>query len=69
MPITKRQKEILEYLKAFLLEEGYSPTLEEIANHFGLASLFEMLERFVAIAEASIGLTQRIMDDAGVGLQ
>jgi repressor LexA len=39
MPLTRRQKEILNYLKEFLAGEGYSPTLEEIANHFGLASL------------------------------
>jgi len=39
MPLTKRQKEILNYLKEFLTSQGYSPTLEEIADHFGMASL------------------------------
>ncbi len=39
MPLTKRQKEILTYLKNFLAANEYAPTLEEIANHFGMASL------------------------------
>ena len=36
MPLTKRQKDILDYVKDFLHRHGYSPTLEEIANHFSL---------------------------------
>ena len=39
MSITRRQKEILDFVRGFLDEHGYSPTLEEIAGHFGLASL------------------------------
>jgi len=39
MPLTKRQKEVLTYLKEFLASKGYSPTLEEIASYFGMASL------------------------------
>jgi repressor LexA len=39
VPLTKRQKDILDYLTHFLQHQGYSPTLEEIADHFGLASL------------------------------
>ena len=39
MPLTKRQKDILDFVKDFLHRHGYSPTLEEIANHFSLASL------------------------------
>jgi repressor LexA len=39
MSITKRQKLILEFIGEFLSEKGYSPTLEEIAAHFGISSL------------------------------
>ncbi|MGH7466417.1 MAG: transcriptional repressor LexA [Longimicrobiales bacterium] len=39
MPLTKRQKEILDFLEEFLAENGYSPSFEEIAKHFGYTSL------------------------------
>ncbi len=39
MPLTKRQKEILDYLKAFIDENGYAPSFEEICCHFGYTSL------------------------------
>jgi repressor LexA len=39
MPLTKRQKEILDFLEAFLEEHGYPPSFEEIARHFGYTSL------------------------------
>src|SRR5438046_10542248 len=37
--VTKRQKEMLDYLQAFIAEHGYAPTLDEIGQHFSLASL------------------------------
>ena len=39
MYLTRRQKEILDYLNDFIQREGYAPTIEEIAAHFGLRSL------------------------------
>jgi repressor LexA len=39
MPLTKRQKEILDFLEAFMNENGYAPSFEEIARHFGYTSL------------------------------
>ncbi|HEX6559032.1 MAG TPA: transcriptional repressor LexA [Longimicrobiales bacterium] len=39
MPLTKRQKEILDFLEGFLSENGYAPSFEEIARHFGYTSL------------------------------
>jgi repressor LexA len=39
MPLTKRQKEILDFLEGFLGENGYAPSFEEIARHFGYTSL------------------------------
>jgi len=37
--MTRRQKELLDYLRAYIHEHGYAPTLEEIGRHFSLASL------------------------------
>jgi len=37
--LTKRQKEILDYVNSFIQEKGYSPSLEEIAEHFNLSSV------------------------------
>jgi repressor LexA len=34
--LTTRQKELLDFLKDFLTEKGFPPTLREIASHFGL---------------------------------
>lgn len=37
--LTRRQKELLDYLERHIEEHGYAPTLEEIGREFGLASL------------------------------
>ncbi len=39
MALTKRQKEILDFIKGFLSEHEYSPSYEEIASGMGLKSL------------------------------
>lgn len=39
MPLTKRQKEILDYIDGFIAELGYAPSFEEIAESFGYSSL------------------------------
>ena len=39
MPLTKRQKEILDHIDGFIGERGYAPSFEEIAHHFGYSSL------------------------------
>jgi len=39
MPLTKRQKEILDYIQGFIAERGYAPSFEEIADSFGYSSL------------------------------
>jgi len=37
--LTKRQKELLDYLTGYIGEHGYAPTLEEIGRNFALGSL------------------------------
>jgi repressor LexA len=38
-PLTKRQREILDYLDEFIQQHGYAPSLEEIGRRFSLSSL------------------------------
>jgi repressor LexA len=39
LPLTKRQREIFDYLNEFIQQNGYAPSLEEIGHRFGLSSL------------------------------
>ena len=39
LPLTKRQREILDFLSEFIQQHGYAPSLEEIGRRFGLSSL------------------------------
>jgi repressor LexA len=39
MAVTRRQKEIIDFLESFVLRNGYSPSFEEIARGMGLKSL------------------------------
>ncbi len=39
MPLTKRQRQILDYVESFIDSYGYSPSFEEIASFFGYSSL------------------------------
>jgi repressor LexA len=39
MHVTRRQREILDFLARFIERKGYAPTIEEIGEHFGLRSL------------------------------
>lgn len=39
MALTRRQREIYDFVCRFIEERGYSPSLEEIGAHFGLSSV------------------------------
>ena len=39
MPLTKRQREILDFLGSYAEENGYAPSFEEIASRFDYSSL------------------------------
>jgi repressor LexA len=39
MPLTRRQSEILKYLQQHIIDKGYAPSFEEIAEQFGFQSL------------------------------
>jgi repressor LexA len=39
MPLTRRQKQILDYLQSYIRTNGYAPSFEEIAAAFSFSSL------------------------------
>jgi len=39
MPLTKRQKEVMEFITEFVRDNGYSPSYEELASGLKLASV------------------------------
>lgn len=39
MALTRRQREIFEFIRDFVRDNGYSPSLEEVGSHFGLSSV------------------------------
>ncbi len=49
MKLTKRQKEILDFITEFIDREGYSPSMEEIAAHFHFASLNAVFKHLQAL--------------------
>jgi repressor LexA len=49
MKLTKRQKEILDFVTEFIEREGYSPSMEEIAAYFHFASLNAVFKHLEAI--------------------
>ena len=57
MTLTKRQKEILDFIEDGIRTNGYAPTLEEIGTRFGLRSL-ATVHKHVSNLEAK-GLVRR----------
>ena len=49
MKLTKRQKEILDFVTQFIDHNGYSPSMEEIADHFHFASLNAVFKHLGAL--------------------
>jgi repressor LexA len=49
MKLTKRQKEILDFISEFIEHNGYSPSMEEIAEHFHFASLNAVFKHLEAL--------------------
>ena len=57
MAITRRQKEVLDFLTSFTQKNGYSPSFEEIAAALGLSSLATVHKHVTNLQEK--GLVQR----------
>lgn len=43
-PLTKRQREVLDYVTQFIEVHGYAPSYREIASHFGYGSVATVAE-------------------------
>jgi repressor LexA len=50
-PLTRRQREIFDFLRDFVGEHGYAPSLEEIGAHFGLSSVATVHKHVQHLAE------------------
>lgn len=53
-PLTKRQREILDYLNDFIHQHGYAPSLEEIGRRFGLSSLATVHKHLTNLQEKGV---------------
>ena len=49
MALTRRQKEVLDFIADFLAHNGYSPSFEEIAEGIGLASIATVHKHLTAL--------------------
>lgn len=47
--LTKRQKEILDYIARYIKKHGYSPTYEEIRTYFSLSAFSTVFEHLTAL--------------------
>lgn len=54
MNLTKRQREIYDYIRSFLEDRGYAPSLEEIAGHFQLSSVATVHEHLANLEEKGV---------------
>lgn len=60
-PLTKRQKEIFEYIRNFIEENGYAPSYREIAYYFEYSSTGTVAE-YISILEEKGYLTKDAME-------
>ena len=51
MPLTRRQREILDFLGAYIEEKQYAPSFEEIAHHFSFSSLATVHEHLTNLEQ------------------
>lgn len=57
MALTRRQRQILDFIGSFIEENGYSPSLEEIGDHLGLSSVATVHKHVSLLVEK--GLVRR----------
>ena len=51
LPITKRQKEVFDFVKVFIDDKGYSPTLEEIKKRLRLSAVSTIHQHINALID------------------
>ena len=72
LPLTRRQRQILDFFRAYVAENDISPTLEEVARHFGVnkVTIFghvAELERKGVLSRAAKGVSRglQLVDPSG----
>jgi SOS-response transcriptional repressor LexA len=54
MYLTRRQREVFDFIRLFIEKNSYSPSLEEIAQGMGLSSLATVHKHLTNLAEKGI---------------
>lgn len=49
LPLTERQTQVLEWLRAYIATNGYSPTVREIGSSFGIRSINAVHDHLIAL--------------------
>ena len=62
MPLTRRQRQILDYIRGYIEQKDYSPSFEEIARHLDVASLNGVYKHLRALEER--GFIRRLSNQA-----
>lgn len=68
-PLTRRQREALEFIKSFVFQKGYPPTVREIADHMQYQSsstAFQLLEVLVRKGFIKKGNGPRVLQIVGL---
>jgi repressor LexA len=47
--LTKKQKGIFDFLKEYITDKGYAPSIQELCDHFGTTSLSTMHKQLVTL--------------------
>lgn len=50
-PLTKRQKEVFDYLSSYIDNNGYAPSYREIADNFGFSSVASVTDHIQALKD------------------
>ena len=72
MALTKRQKEVLGYIRTYIEKHQYSPSVRDIASHFSLATaggvhkhLKNLKDKSIISYEENISRSIRILEPSG----
>lgn len=53
-PLTKKQREVLDFIESFVAEKGYTPSYREIATGLGLSSPATVCQHIKALCEKGV---------------
>lgn len=65
--ITKRQKQIYDFIKSYIKKKGFSPTFEEIKKHFKLSALSTIHQHIESLTEKGL-ITKNSHNARGIEL-